>query len=349
MRFANFIEIILNFSLPRFHLALASPIYPGSFTLSVFGRDLTCEGMMSGRVSKFIYGLVAACCASGAFATDLSTSVTGSVSDGSSSIPYRLFEPQGLAAGQKAPLVLFLHGMGDSGTDNVAQTNWMGGLVNATRSGQYASYVLAPQIDTKSWFQSFSSTPTEAMKLTIDALKKVITTENIDTSRVYVTGLSMGGMGTWDILAREPQLFAAAVPMSGGADLKTASKIKDIPIWAFHGGADSVVPVSEMRNTIQALRDAGGSPKYTEVAGADHAIWGPIYADASNTLYPWLFAQHQADELVATAGETSSVSVAPEASGAVVVADVPEPGTITCLTLVGIAVLGQRRSRRASR
>jgi predicted peptidase len=304
--------------------------------------------MMSGRVSKLIYGLIATCCASSAFATDLSNSVTGSVSDGSSSIPYRLFEPQGLAAGQKAPLVLFLHGMGDSGTDNIAQTNWMGGLVNATKSGQFASYVLAPQIDTKSWFQSFSSTPNEAMKLTIDALKKVINTENIDTSRVYVTGLSMGGMGTWDILAREPQLFAAAVPMSGGADLKTASKIKDIPVWAFHGGADSVVPVSEMRATIQALKDAGGSPKYTEVAGADHAIWGPIYADASNTLYPWLFSQHLPDELVATAGETSSVSAAPEASGAVVVADVPEPGSLTCLTLVGIAVLGQRRSRRAT-
>ena len=304
---------------------------------------------MRRRFSKFIYGLFATCVASSAFATDLSNSVTGSVSDGSSSIPYRLFEPQGLAAGQKAPLVLFLHGMNDSGTDNVAQTNWMGGLVNATKGGQYASYVLAPQIDTKSWFQSFSSTPTEAMKLTIDALKKVINTENIDTSRVYVTGLSMGGMGTWDILAREPQLFAAAVPMSGGADLKTVSKIKDIPIWAFHGGADSVVPVTEMRATIQALKDAGGSPKYTEVAGADHAIWGPIYADAGNTLYPWLFSQHSADELVATAGETSSVPVAPEASGAVVTADVPEPGSITCSALVGIAVLGQRRSRRATR
>src|SRR4051794_17384664 len=128
--------------------------------------------MMRRRFSKFICGLFATCCASGAFATDLSTSVTGSISDGSSSLPYRLFEPQGLA-GQKAPLVLFLHGMNDRGTDNVAQTNWMGGLVNATKSGQYASYVLAPQIDTKSWFQSFSSTPAEAMKLTIDALKKV--------------------------------------------------------------------------------------------------------------------------------------------------------------------------------
>ncbi|MDB5323716.1 MAG: esterase [Phycisphaerales bacterium] len=304
---------------------------------------------MRRRLPKLIFGLFATCCVSSAFATDLSNSVTGSVSDGSSSLPYRLFEPTGLAAGQKAPLVLFLHGMGDRGTDNVAQTDWMGGLVNATKSGQYASYVLAPQIDTHSWFQSFSSKPTEAMQLTIDALKKVINTENIDTSRVYVTGLSMGGMGTWDILAREPQLFAAAVPMSGGADPKTASKIKDIPIWAFHGGADSVVPVSEMRDTIQALKDAGGSPKYTEVAGADHAIWAPIYADESNTLYPWLFGQHLGDVVKSAAETPSAVAVAPEAAGAVVVADVPEPGSITCVALVGMALLGRRRSRRATR
>jgi predicted peptidase len=302
--------------------------------------------MMSGRVFKYICGFVAICCASTAFAAELTNSITGSVSDGSSTLPYRLFEPSGLAAGQKAPLVLFLHGMNDRGTDNVAQTNWMGGLLNATRSGPYASYVLAPQIDTHSWFQSFSSTPTEAMKLTIDALKKVINTENIDTSRIYVTGLSMGGMGTWDILAREPKLFAAAVPMSGGGDVRTAATIKDIPIWAFHGGADSIVPVSDTRNMIQALRDAGGSPRYTELAGADHAIWGPIYADAGNTLYPWLFDQQRA-ELTPSAAVSSSVSV--EGESAPVVAAVPEPGSITCVALVGMALLGRRRARRVTR
>jgi predicted peptidase len=294
--------------------------------------------MMSTKSLKLFCGVVLFGCASSALATDLSSSITGNVSDGHSSIPYRLFEPGGLQAGQKAPLVLFLHGMGDSGTDNVAQTEWMGGLLNATKSGQYASYVLAPQIDTKSWFQSFSSTPTEAMKLTIAALKTVINSEHVDTSRVYVTGLSMGGMGTWDILAREPKLFAAAVPMSGGGDPKTASTIKDIPIWAFHGGEDSIVPVSATRDMIQSLRDAGGSPKYTEVAGADHAIWGPIYADESDTLYPWLFSQHL--------GDTAALSVSAEAVSAPVVATVPEPATITCLTVVGVGLLGRRRRSR---
>jgi predicted peptidase len=288
--------------------------------------------MMKGL--KLFCGVVVFSCASGAFATDLSNSVTGSVSDGKSSIPYRLFEPQGLQPGQKAPLVLFLHGMGDRGTDNVAQTEWMGGLVNNTKSGQYASYVLAPQIDTNSWFQSYTSQPTEAMKLTISALKKVINTENIDTSRIYVTGNSMGAMGTWDILAREPKLFAAAVPMSGGGDTRTARTIKDVPVWDFHGSADTIVPVSASRDMIQALRDAGGNPKYTEVAGGGHVIWDPIYNDESHTLYPWLFSQHLSPSTISVDGNVATD-----------VANTPEPGTITCLAVAGMALLGRRRRR----
>src|SRR5205823_9552109 len=132
----------------------------------------------------------------------------------------------------------------------------------------------------------FTSTPTPAMALTIQALKQVIASENVDPTRVYVTGTSMGGEGVWDILDREPNLFAGAVPMSGGGDVTTALTIKDIPIWAFHGSADTIVPVEDTRNMIQALRDAGGNPKYTEIAGGGHLIWDPIYQDVSHTLYP---------------------------------------------------------------
>jgi predicted peptidase len=302
---------------------------------------------MRGRVSKLFCGVFVGLCAQGALATDLSHSVTGSVSDGSASLPYRLFEPTGVAAGEKAPLVLFLHGMGERGTDNVAQTTWMNGLVNATQSGKYASYVLAPQIDTNSWFQSWSSKPTEAMSLTIKALKNVISSENVDPSRVYVTGLSMGGMGTWDILSREPEMFAAAVPMSGGGNTKTPAAIKDIPIWAFHGSEDTLVPVSATRDMIDALRDAGGSPKYTEVAGGGHVIWNPIYQDAGNTLYPWLFDQHRG-ELASSVPLPSDGGVA---GGAVVAAvgAVPEPGSMGLVMLAGAGILGRRsRNTRAT-
>jgi predicted peptidase len=294
------------------------------------------------RVFKLLGGAVVGLCANvtPAAGADLSHSVTGSVSDGWAALPYRLFEPAAAPAGQKLPLVLFLHGMGDRGTDNVAQTTWMSGLVHATQSGPYASYVLAPQIDTSGWFQSFSDKPTESMALTIKALKDVIKTQNVDTSRVYVTGLSMGGMGTWDILGREPNLFAAAVPMSGGGDKRTAAAIKDTPIWAFHGGADPIVSVDDTRGMIDALRAAGGSPRYTEIAGAGHEIWNDVYADASNTLYPWLFAQSRdgASPLAEAAPLESAMLAATDA--------VPEPGTIGVLVIAGAALLG-RRARRA--
>jgi predicted esterase len=219
--------------------------------------------------------------------------VTGSVGDGVKTIPYRLYKPVGVSAEQKAPLILFLHGMGERGSDNVLQTTWIKNLVDATRGGPYAAYVLAPQIDSGMWFQSYSSSPTEAMKLTIRAVKQVMASENVDPSRVYVTGLSMGGMGTWDILRWEPDLFAAAVPMSGGADPKTAAAIKDIAVWAFHGSNDDIVPASATRDMIAALRAAGGSPKYTEVAGGGHVIWDSVYADTDHSLYAWLFAQRR--------------------------------------------------------
>jgi predicted peptidase len=302
---------------------------------------------MSGRFARSsgIVVLVALCAMTfQAAATDLSGSVTGSVSDGSKTLLYRLFEPK-IADGQKAPLVLFLHGMGERGADNVAQTTWMSGLLDHTQSGQYASYVLAPQIDTQSWFQSWTSTPTEAMSLTIKALQKVINTENIDTSRIYVTGVSMGGMGAWDILEREPKLFAAAVPMSGGGDVNSAAAIKDVPVWAFHGSNDPLVPVSATRAMIAALKDAGGSPKYTEVEGGGHVIWDPIYADAGDTLYPWLFSQHLGDAVAASPTPVADPVVSASDPDAIVpvFGSIPEPGTIALITLTAAALFTRRK------
>jgi predicted peptidase len=290
------------------------------------------------------------CWSSLAVATDLSSSVTGSVSDGTASIPYRLFEPQGVSPGAKLPLILFLHGAGDRGTDNVGQTYWASQLVDHTRGGQYAAYVLAPQINTNQWFSSSGSQPTEAMSLTIDALKQVMATQNVDPTRVYVTGVSMGSFGTWDILRRDPGVFAAAVPMSGGGDPSTASLVKDTPIWAFHGSADSIVPVDSTRNMIAAVRAAGGDPKYTEVPGGDHFIWPAIYGDASNTLYPWLFSQRLGSSILAPAAAPDAITAVAAAEpvsavSAAAVTPLPEPSALGLLLLGGIATL-RRRSRR---
>jgi predicted peptidase len=276
----------------------------------------------------------------------LDNSVTGTVSDGNASIPYRLFTPQDTAVGQKVPLILYLHGMGERGTDNTAQTSWIGNLTSKTSSGQYAAYVLAPQIDTNMWFASSTSTPTEAMSLTMTALHQAMNNPSVDTSRVYVTGASMGAFGTWDILRKDPGVFAAAVPMSGGGDPSTASEIASTPIWAFHGSADSVVSVDTTRNMIAALQAAGGSPNYTEIEGGDHAIWPNVFADAGNTLYPWLFSQHLGDSLDSAASSdfasTSSYSAVGPAPVAVISA-VPEPTGLAIVSLGGIALLVRRK------
>lgn len=298
----------------------------------------------------FLIGAVAASMlpfASDVRATDLSHTTTGSVSDGTASIPYRLFQPQGEAPGQKVPLILFLQGMGDRGTDNVSQTGWMNNLAAKTSSGQYAAYVLAPQLSTSMWFSTSSNTPTEGMKLTLQALHEAMKNPNVDTSRVYVTGLSMGGFGTWDILRREPNTFAAAVPMSGGGDPSTAAVIKNTPIWAFHGSEDNVVSVDTTRNMVHALTDAGGSPKYTEIAGGGHAIWSDVYADAENTLYPWLFDQRLGNGLdpalvTRTIVATARVAV-PTVQVVAAAPPVPEPASLGLLLLGGLSLLARNR------
>ena len=112
---------------------------------------------------------------------------------------------------------------------------------------------------------------------------------SIDPQRIYLTGLSMGGYGTWDLLARKPDLFAAGVPVCGGGDESTAGKIAKIPIRVFHGDKDNSVPVARSRTMVEALKKAGGHPKYTEYAGVGHNPWDKAYADPK--LMNWLFKQ----------------------------------------------------------
>ena len=120
----------------------------------------------------------------------------------------------------------------------------------------------------------------------------------IDASRLYVTGISLGGYGTWDTIQRWPGYFAAAVPVSGAGDPALASELRNVPIWAFHGGADCIVPPAGSREMVEAIRAKGGNPHYTEFQGADHEIWPRVYTQSelspsSVGLFQWLFSQRK--------------------------------------------------------
>ena len=214
-------------------------------------------------------------------------------------LPYRLLVPKNYDAAQKYPLVLFFHGAGERGIDNTAQlVHGMGAFSSDENREKFPCFVIAPQCpEGKRWVEvhwgddrhDFDARPSETMQLVIELLAAFPKEFSIDLQRLYVTGLSMGGFGTWDIISRFPDKFAAAAPICGGGDEKMAEKIAGVPIWAFHGDKDTVVKPSRSRNMIAAIKEAGGKPLYTEYQGVGHDSWVRAYADPE--LIKWMFAQ----------------------------------------------------------
>lgn len=209
-------------------------------------------------------------------------------------LPYRLLKPLEVDPKQKYPLVIFLHGAGERGTDNQKQ------LVHGVpefvkRQKQYPCFLIAPQCPEKERWGDWTVNaallpePTPPTHLVLELLPALQKEFNIDAKRIYVTGLSMGGFGTWDLISRHPEMFAAAVPVCGGGDDKQASKIAKLPIWAFHGAKDTAVKPERSRAMIEAIKKVGGDPKYTEYPDVGHASWAPAYKDEE--MFKWLFAQ----------------------------------------------------------
>jgi predicted peptidase len=212
---------------------------------------------------------------------------------------YQLHKPSSVVADEKVPLVLFLHGAGERGQDNVKQSKHVvPQLLAHLKESQKKAIVLAPQCPPKmKWVNvlwgakmhdmpEFPSTP---LRLALELVDLTIKNEAVDPNRVYLVGLSMGGFGTWDAISRKPDFFAAAVPICGGLDLAQAKKLTKLPIWVWHGDKDKVVLTSRSRDAIAAIREAGGSPKYTELAGVGHNSWTP--ASQNTELWDWLFVQ----------------------------------------------------------
>lgn len=293
---------------------------------------------------------------------------------GGYTMPYNLFLPANYdPAGPALPVILYLHGAGERGNDNNSHINGsMQPLLDTTQvgTGSQRAIVIAPQcpsgqvwnsINTgdnwtpggtgiSSYSETFSQqaarTISKPLQAAMDILSSVQSTKNVNSSKLYITGLSMGGFGTWDAITRFPNKFAAAMPLSGGGNKLAASTLINTPIWDYHGAEDTVVYPNGSSDVINAIRSNGGSKSiYSLQGGTGHWGWHVFYtpysstgtpADVSywsyyvggsvttggmpnyagDTVYDWLFAQ--------------SLSV-------------PEPASITLLLFGSSMLLSRRR------
>lgn len=253
--------------------------------------------------------LLALCSACSLFsaAQDMGTYEKHLYINGTDTLPYRLLLPENYDATKKYPLIYFLHGAGERGNDNQLQLVHGGDLfLKAEVRSQYPAIVVFPQCPANSFrsnvnfkmengqrefnFQT-AGEPTIAMKMAQELLFKLLHDYKIDKKRIYVGGLSMGGMGTFEIVRRNPKLFAAAIPICGGANPATAAQLKKVNWWVFHGAKDDVVPPSLSQQMVDALKEVKASVKFTVYPNANHNSWDSAFAEPE--LLSWLFAQHK--------------------------------------------------------
>ena len=211
-----------------------------------------------------------------------------------SAIPYRLFIPDKYDESTKYPLVLFLHGGGGRGVDNLKQIEGGNGFfvdlfTKPESQAEHPCFVLAPQSHDEGWVEYDHITPSTQLGLVLELLETLQKEYSIDEHRLYVLGQSLGGFGTFAIISERPDLFAAAVPICSGGDESRAQQIASLPIWVFHGEKDEAVSVERSRRMVAAMKRAGGKPKYTEYSGEGHIIWGRVVNEPE--LLPWMFGQ----------------------------------------------------------
>ncbi len=189
------------------------------------------------------------------------------------------YQPQGAPDSKKWPLMLFLHGSGERG-DNLELVKVWGPSKLVAGNPNFPFVLVSPQCPAgERWNVDHLD----------QLLDQAISRYNVDPNRVYVTGLSMGGSGTWALAAKCPRRIAAAIPICGGGDPETAAALIDVPIWVFHGEADSVVDIEESRKMMSAVLAVGGKKiRITTYAGVDHNSWTATYANPQ--IYEWLLS-----------------------------------------------------------
>jgi predicted peptidase len=216
-------------------------------------------------------------------------------------LPYRLYTPASYDPAKQYPLIIFLHGASARGADNERQLTGAGRWgtaiwVQDDVQQAHPAFVLVPQANRPDsrWVRQWRANPArnpadkEPLELVVELIDGLGREFSIDSGRIYITGLSMGGFGVWIAISRYPGKFAAAIPICGGGD-PTDVGDTTAKVWAFHGTADTAVPVRRSREMIEALRRAGANPRYSEYPGVGHNAWQRAYREPE--LVEWLFAQ----------------------------------------------------------
>jgi predicted peptidase len=223
---------------------------------------------------------------------------------------YVVFVPYAYNGTKPFPVILFLHGAGEraGGTKEPVDVG-IGPAIRKYGEKKFPFFVVIPRCDAAPHSWQANGPDAQRALAMLDEVEKAY---KIDPGRQYLTGLSMGGYGTWSLAAKYPNRWAAIVPVCGGAGVRErdpmkrmaaiqrlAEKIKDIPCWCFHGDADPAVNVEQSREIIKALKEAGGKPKYTEYPGVGHNSWDRAYGTAQ--LYEWLL-KHESKPKSAAGG-----------------------------------------------
>jgi predicted peptidase len=216
-------------------------------------------------------------------------------------LPYRILYPENYDKSKNYPLLVFLHGAGERGNDNEMQLVHGSKLfTDSVNRAKYPAIVVFPQCPLegfwapiKSWnngFEYVNNAPvTEPMQLVIRLIRELKKTESVDDKRMYVAGLSMGGMGTYDLICRYPRMFAAAVPICGGVSINRLKKVKNVPIRIFHGGNDPVVSPDHSRKAYKELLRLGAKKvTYIEFPGVQHDSWNNAFAQPD--FLSWIFS-----------------------------------------------------------
>lgn len=265
------------------------------------------EPRIDSNMKKTIFPFLLLCLTGQCFTQDLGAYEKHVLVQGPDSLPYRVLMPLNYDSSKKYPVVFFLHGAGERGGDNESQ------LIHGARlflqedlRKKYPAIVIFPQCPRPDYWSNVlrdhgpgsrdfiflpGGTPTRAMEMLQQLVGLVLNAYPVKKDQVYAGGLSMGGMGTFELVRRTPGVFAAAFPICGGAHPATAAAMKNLDWWVFHGAKDDVVPPQHSRMMVDALKAAGAPVKFTLYPEANHNSWDSAFAEPE--LFAWLFSKRK--------------------------------------------------------